>query len=147
MNWTSPTLIGWYYRIHETNGSVSPWKEYDSFVPPKIQNHYFDAGIFYVGSGNHPSGDAFFYQFGVSSARIIANQSWHVLFKCPELVENGAWQCISHASFIGGQYAYWKVWYTFGIDYQGVSFAYLQNYTVDFHYSGNASPSDGTVMW
>ncbi|MDH2899860.1 MAG: hypothetical protein PXY39_02715, partial [archaeon] len=112
----------------------------------KIQNHYFDAGLVFVGSGNHPSGDAFFYQFGVSSAKEIKSNGWNVMMKCPALVENGTWNCLQHAGFIGGQYGYWKVLYTFGESYSGLDFQYLGNYTVRFYYSGS-SPVDEKVIW
>lgn len=147
MNWTSPTEVGWYYRVHYSiNGSVTPWILYSSFTPPKIENHYFDAGLLFVGSGNRPNDDAFFYQFGVSSARIINSNSWNIMMRCPDLIENGTWTCLQHASFIGGQYGFWKVLYTFGKSYGGLNFNYLGNYTVRFYYSGS-SPNDETVIW
>ena len=147
MNWTSPSEVGWYYRVHYSgNGSITPWVLYSSFTPPKIQNHYFDAGLVFVGSGNHPSGDAFFYQFGVSSAKEIKSSGWNIIMKCPALVENGTWTCLQHAGFIGGQYGYWKVLYTFGKSYSGLDFQYLGNYTVRFYYS-ESSPVDEKVIW
>jgi hypothetical protein len=147
MNWTSPSEIGWYYRVHSsTNGNVTPWILYSSFEPPKIQNHYFDGGTIYVGSGNQPNDDAFFLQFGVSSAKEIKNNTWNVMMRCPEILENGTWSCIDHASFIGGRYGYWKVLYTFGESYSGLGFQFLGNYTVRFFYSGS-SPKDETVIW
>jgi hypothetical protein len=147
MNWTSPTEVGWYYRVHfSANGTVTPWILYSSFTPPKIQNHYFDAGTIFVGSGNRPNDDAFFYQFGVSSAREIKSNSWDIAMRCPTLVENGSWVCLQHAGFIGGQYGYWKILYTFGKSYSGLDFQYLGNYTVRFFYSGS-SPRDETVIW
>jgi len=53
MNWTSPKRINWYYnRIHFiVNGSASSWLTYSSFAPPRIQNHYFDSSMFYIGEG------------------------------------------------------------------------------------------------
>jgi hypothetical protein len=147
MNWTTLSKIGWYYRVHySANGNITPWILYSTFTPPKIQNHYFDAGLIYVGSGNHPNDDAFFYQFGVSSATVIKNNSWNVEMRCPMIEENGTWTCLEHASFIGGQYGFWKVLYTFGKSYTGVGFQYLGNYTVRFYYSGS-SPRDETVIW
>ncbi len=146
MNWTSPTVIGWFYRVHySTNGSVSPWILYSSFTPPKIQNHYFDAGLSSVGSGN-PNGYAFFYQFGVSSARLIKSDSWNVMMRCPNLVENGTWTCLPHAGFISGQLGYWKILYSFGKSYTGLGFNYSGNYTVEFYFVGT-SPRDETMIW
>jgi hypothetical protein len=139
MNWTSPTLVGWYYRVHySNNASVSPWIMYNSFVPPKIDNHYFDAG--------QCCGNVLFYQFGVSSAREINTDTWSVIMKCPMLIENGTWTCLQHAGFIGGQYSFWKIVYTWGASYSGLDFNYLGNYTVRFYFSGS-SPTDGTMIW
>jgi hypothetical protein len=144
MSWntTVPASVDWFYQI---NGSTG-WTEFSSFISPKIQNHYFDAGVFYVGTGNHPSGDAFFYQFGVSSAYEIKNSAWHVLIYCPWLVVNNTDQCLTSTRFVQGRYSYWKVLYTFGETYSGISFSYLGNYTVTFYYTGR-SPSDETRIW
>ncbi len=144
MSWntSAPASVDWFYTVNES----ASWTEFSSFVVPKIQNHYFDAGLFFVGTGNRPSGYAFFYQFGVSSAREIRNNSWHVLMQCPWLIENGSAQCLGAAAFLQGRYSYWKVLYTFGASYSGMTFNYLGNYTVSFYYSG-ASPPDETKMW
>ena len=147
MNWSSPTSIDWFYRITYTaNHTTSPWVIFSSFTPPKIQNHYWDAGLFYVGSGNLPTGYAYFYQFGVSSAYPIEQSDWHVFISCPDIVLNGSWNCIPRAGFINGAHSMWKVLYTFGRNYPGVSFSYLGNYEVEFYFSGT-SPSDGTLIW
>ncbi len=139
MNWTSPTLVGWYYRVHySSNGTVTPWIMYNSFTPPTIDNHYFDAGIC--------CGDVLFYQFGISSGHEIESNSWEITFRCPMLIENGSWTCLQHASFINGQKAFWKSRYTWGETYSGLGFNYLGNYTVEFYYSGS-SPNDGTTIW
>lgn len=139
MNWTSPTLIAWYYRVHySSNGTVTPWIMYNSFTPPKIDNHYFDAGIC--------CGNVLFYQFGISSGHEINSNSWQITFRCPTIIENGSWTCLQHASFISGQKAYWKSRYTWGETYSRLGFNYLGNYTVEFYYSGS-SPSDGTTIW
>ena len=146
MNWTSSGNVEWFYRVHATNGSVSQWISYSTFVPPSIQNHYFDAGMFYVGEGNHPAGYAYFYQFGISSAYPIESADWNVELQCPKLVMNGSWMCLQSAGFISGVHSYWKVWYTFGESYSGLSFRYMGNYTTNFYYSGS-SPRDGTSIW
>ncbi|MHB8567713.1 MAG: hypothetical protein ACYC7D_14730 [Nitrososphaerales archaeon] len=147
MNWTSPTLIQWFYRIHFTsNSSETPWSAYSSFTPPKIQNHYWDAGLYYVGEGNQPTLYAYFYQFGVSSAYPITSGTWHVFEECPKIVLNNAWTCIPKAGCINGAHSFWKVLYTFGQNYNGVTFSYLGNHEVEFYYSGR-SPTDGGVIW
>lgn len=141
MNWTASNDVQWFYRIHYVeNGSVTPWVSYSVFTPPKIENHYWDAGVF----GGVPP--ALFYQFGVSSAYPIKNGDWHILVQCPNIVLNGSRNCIPAASFISGAHSYWKVLYTFGETYQGMTFSYLGNHEVDFYYSGH-SPADGSVMW
>jgi hypothetical protein len=140
MNWTgSPRQVNWYYRVHySNNGSVTPWILYNYYVPPKIDNHYFDAG--------QCCGNVLFYQFGISNAREIMSNSWSVIMSCPDLIENGAWTCIQHAGFVDGLHSYWKIVYTWGSNYSGLDFNYLGNYTVRFYYSGS-SPTDGTMIW
>lgn len=139
MNWTSPTLIGWYYRVHyAANGTTTPWIIYNSFVPPKIDNHYFDAG--------QCCGDVLFLQFGISSARAVTSNNWGVVMSCPSFAVGGNWTCLEHAGFVGGDRSLWKIVYTWGESYSGLDFKYLGNYTVEFFYSGS-SPSDGTVIW
>jgi hypothetical protein len=142
MNWTESrgeAQVNWYYRVHYTNnGTVTPWILYNYFVPPKIDNHYFDAG--------QCCGNVLFYQFGISSAREITSNSWSITMSCPDLIENGTWTCIQHAGFVNGRYSLWKLVYTWGINYSGLDFSYLGNYTTRFCYSGT-SPSDGTMIW
>jgi hypothetical protein len=148
MNWTSSGNILWSYRISFTsNHSSTPWAVYSSFKPPTIQNHYWDAGLFYLGALDPPNGFAYFFQFGISSAYPINSASWHVFMQCPEIFLNGVWSCISKAAFINGLHSYWKVIYTFGEDYPGTNFSYLGNYESEFYYSGSTSPADGTPMW
>jgi hypothetical protein len=147
MNWTSPTIIQWFYRItFSANGTSTPWILYSSYTPPAIQNHYWDAGLFYLGALNPPTGYAYFFQFGVSSAYPITDGSWHVLMQCPEVYLNSTWSCISKAAYINGLHSYWKVIYTFGESYPGTNFFYLGNFEVAFFYSGK-SPPDGAPMW
>ena len=148
MNWTSSTNIQWFYRIsYASNHSSTPWMLFSSFTPPSIQNHYWDAGLYYVGTGNQPTGYAYFYQFGVSSAYPITDGSWHVLEQCPEIVLNNSWTCLPKAGFISGSHSFWKVLYTFGENYPGTNFLYLGNHEVEFYYSGAKSPPDGTPIW
>ena len=144
MNWTSNTLIQWFYRL---GGGGSPWVLYSSFTPPKIQNHYWDAGLYFVGSGNQPTEYAYFSQFGVSSATPISAGSWNVTERCPDYLIDGSWVCAPKAGFISGQHSFWKVLYTFGEDYPGVGFSYLGNYTVSFFYSGGKIPRDNATIW
>ena len=146
MNWTSPTLIQWFYRINLNSSYSTPWVAFSSFVPPKIQNHYWDAGLYYVGEGNQPTFWAYFYQFGVSSAYPISSQDWHVYVKCPSIVLNGSWNCIPKAGYVNGVHSFWKVIYTFGGNYPGVTFSYMGNHEVAFFYNGT-SPKDDTTIW
>jgi hypothetical protein len=147
MNWTSPTSIQWFYKISFVNNdSSTPWMLYSSFTPPSIQNHYWDAGLFYLGALNPPTGFAYFFQFGVSSAYPITDDGWHVFIQCPEIFLNGIWSCLSKTAYINGLHSYWKVIYTFGENYPGTNFSYLGNYEVEFFYSGK-SPPDGSPIW
>jgi hypothetical protein len=148
MNWTSGRNIEWFYRVHfNSNGSNTPWILFSSFVPPKIQNHYWDAGLFPVGDANLPTFYAYFLQFGVSSGYPIDSGSWNVSFQCPMIVLNNSWTCLPKASFINGIHSFWKVLYTFGESYPGVNFVYSGNYGVNFYYSGGKSPADETPIW
>ena len=147
MNWTSPTLIQWFYRIHyTTNGSVTPWTLYSSFIPPKIQNHYWDAGMIWMGGSNPLTDYVYFYQFGVSSAYPIQDSNWKVFVQCPNIVLKGARSCIPAASYINGDQSFWKALYTFGETYHGMTFSYLGNYEVEFYYSGH-SPKNRATIW
>ncbi len=149
MNWTSSANIQWFYRIsYVNNHSSTPWVLFSSFTPPSIQNHYWDTGLFYVGTGNQPTGYAYFYQFGISSAYPITDGNWHVLEQCPEIILNGSWTCLPKAAFISGSHSFWKVLYTFGENYPGTNFLYLGNHEVEFYYSEAVkSPPDGTPIW
>jgi hypothetical protein len=146
MNWTIGRNIDWFYRIHYNNSSTTPWYLYSTFTVPEIQNHYWDAGLFYVGEGNHPGGYAYFYQFGVSSAYPITSGNWKVFVECPNIVLNGTRECIPATDYINGSHSFWKVLYSFGETYRGMTFSYLGGREVEFYYSGQ-SPSDGTIIW
>ncbi len=147
MNWTSNTSIQWFYRIsYSSSNSSTPWMLFSSFRPPVIENHYWDAGVVEVGTQNLPTGLAYFYQFGVSSAYPLTENTWHVFLQCPDIVLNGSWTCLPKASFIRGSQSFWKAVYTFGESYPGSTFTYLGNYKVEFFYSGT-SPPDGTPIW
>ncbi len=146
MNLTA-TGINWFYRIEDSRPATQSLVLFASFVPPRIQNHYFDAGLFYTGpSGNPPILYALFYQFGVFSGYPITNGFWHVIIECPYLVLNGSSACLPSANFISGEHSYWKLLYRFGQDYPGVGFKYLGNQTVEFYYAGS-SPADETKIW
>ena len=148
MNWTSSTSIQWFYKItFVSNDSSTPWMLYSSFTPPTIQNHYWDAGLIGVGAPNVPTGYAYFYQFGVSSAYPITDEIWHVYMQCPDIVLNNSWTCLPKAAYINGLQSFWKAIYTFGENYPGTSFTYLGNYRVEFFFSGANSPPDGTPIW
>jgi hypothetical protein len=148
MNWTASGVVNWFYRVTYSNSTTTGWALFSSFQPPPIQNHYWDAGLFYVGAGNLPTGYAYFYQFGVSSAYPITDGSWHVFMKCPEIVLNGSWTCIPKAAFINGQQSFWKVIYTFGANYPGSNFSYLGGTEVEFFYSTvQKIPASGAPMW
>ena len=149
MNWTNSASIQWFYKISfEENRSSTPWTLYGEFTPPKIQNHYWDAGLFYVGALDPPNGFAYFYQFGVWSAYPVTEGNWQVLIQCPRIYFGGSWACISKAAYVSGLHSYWKVIYTFGENYPGINFLYLGNYEVKFFYSGTEkSPQDGTMIW
>jgi hypothetical protein len=117
-----------------------------AFSPPPDQNHSFDVGVYPGGLLNPPAGEVYFYQFGVSSAYPVTSSTWKATMTCPTTEDDGAFSCIPAASYISGFHSYWKVIYSFGRDYEGLSFEYLGNYTVVFEYIGK-SPSDSTPIW
>ena len=109
MEWDGRT-VEWYYKTGDN------WSRYSSFIPPKIENPYFNLGVIWVGSptANPDLQNAYFYQAGVSTAT-KDTQYGQITFECPSYYDReGAKQCIPPAPIIGGN-SHWKVLWKWGL--------------------------------
>jgi len=109
MEWHGRT-VDWYYK---TSGD---WSKYSSFVPPKIENPYFNLGVIWVGSptANPDLQNAYFYQTGVSTPGKEVRYG-KITFECPSYYDKqGLKQCIPIAAVIGGN-SHWKVLWKWGL--------------------------------
>lgn len=107
MEWDGRT-VGWYYK------SGGNWSKYSSFVPPKIENPYFNLGVIWVGNpfSNPGSSRAYFYQAGVSVSDKV--QYGQITFECPSYRDKqGAKHCPQLAAVNGGN-SQWKVLWKWG---------------------------------
>ncbi|MGI0048651.1 MAG: hypothetical protein ACREAW_03840 [Nitrososphaera sp.] len=108
MEWNGRT-VDWYFK---TSGN---WSKYSSFVPPKIENPYFNLGVIWVGNPNtNPVlQNAYFYQAGVSVSNKEA-QYGQITFECPSYYDKqGSKQCIPANAIVGGS-SHWKVLWKWG---------------------------------
>jgi hypothetical protein len=108
MEWNGRT-VDWYFK---TSGN---WSKYSSFVPPKIENPYFNLGVIWVGNPNtNPVlQNAYFYQAGVSVSNKEA-QYGQITFECPAYYDKqGAKQCVPATAIVGGS-SHWKVLWKWG---------------------------------
>jgi hypothetical protein len=93
-----------------------------------------------------------YFQFGVVSSRIIANDHWSVDLKDPRLLRKTGWNFVDIAWSIEGDFSYLDgSWMWGGAPYRGVTAQYHRNplenpYEVIFFYNGQTLPS-GTVLW
>jgi hypothetical protein len=109
MEWDGRT-VDWYYK------TGSNWSIYSSFVPPKIENPYFNLGVIWVGSptANPDLQNAYFYQVGVSTPTREARYG-QIEFECLSYYDRqGTKQCIPAAPIIGGN-SHWKVLWKWGL--------------------------------
>jgi hypothetical protein len=93
-----------------------------------------------------------YFQFGVVSSRVIANDHWSVDLKDPRLLRKTGWDFVDIAWSIEGDFSYLDgSWMWGGAPYHGVTAQYHRNplenpYEVIFFYNGQTLPS-GTVLW
>jgi len=109
MQWENRT-VNWYYK---TGGN---WSEYSSFVPPEIENPYFNLGVIWVGSptANPDLQQAYFYQVGVSTSS-KEGQYGEITFECPSYYDKrGEKHCPQIAAIVGGN-SHWKVLWKWGV--------------------------------
>ncbi len=109
MEWHHRT-VEWYYKTGDN------WSKYSSFVPPKIENPFFDLGVIWVGSptANPDLQNAYFYQAGVSTPNKQV-QYGKITFECPSYYDKqGTKHCIPATPIIGGN-SHWKVLWKWGL--------------------------------
>jgi hypothetical protein len=109
MEWNDMT-VDWYYK---TSGN---WSKYSSFVPPEIENPYFNLGVIWVGNPNtNPVlQNAYFYQAGVSTPSKEV-QYGQITFECPSYYDKqGTKHCPPLTAIKGGS-SDWKVLWKWGL--------------------------------
>lgn len=112
-----------------------------------------------VCTGAFPLGrQVHYFQFGVVSSKIIANNHWSVDLKDPRISRKPVyrlgtgWHLVENAWLTYGDFCYLdNDWMWGGAPYYGVSAKYHQNplenqYEVIFFYSGQTLPP-GTILW
>jgi hypothetical protein len=103
--------VNWYYKTGSNN-----WSKYSSFVPPEIENPYFNLGVIWVGSptANLDSQQAYFYQAGVSASNSKDAQYGQIAFECPSYYDKqGEKRCPQMTTVDGGN-SHWKVLWKWG---------------------------------
>ena len=138
MNWVQgkdgPEVL-WSYS---TQG-VGP-HNFAVFTPPSAENHVFNTGELQGGTLSSAQKASYFFQFGVMSRYSIGEGGWRVLLSCPSLF-NGTWSCVDHAMTLGGSQSFWKIFWRWGEEYQGVSVTSTRPGDLQFSYSGESTPS------
>jgi hypothetical protein len=104
--------VKWYHRE-----DGSEWKEYSQFFSPEIENPYFNLGVFPLGNPltNPDSGNAFFFQVGVSVPSEDSGAAGTIGFHCPAYYDkNGIKQCVDLEPIVRGN-SHWKVLWKWGV--------------------------------
>lgn len=104
--------VRWYIRNAE-----SEWREYSHFFSPEIENPYFNLGVIPVGNpfSNPDSGNAFFYQVGVSRPNEYSSAAGIIEFHCLAYYDkNGTKQCVDLEPVVRGN-SHWKVLWKWGV--------------------------------
>jgi hypothetical protein len=138
MQWQGGT-IDWSYR----QGSGPP-VNFTSYTAPAPENHDFNTGVS-AGVSYSEQKAAYFYQFGIMSSYPIGKGGWGVTMRCPSLLWNGSWNCVSHVGTLQGVDAYWKVIWRWGESYPDVSISSPNAGTIDFGYSPPGTRSFSTL--
>ena len=94
---------------------------FSTFEAPAKEDPGFNTGMLQGFSWREQTA-AYFYQFGVWSAR-PAGEGWRASFFCPSVLVGGGWSCIAHAGALQGGGSYWKVLWRWGEPYPGVRVA------------------------
>jgi hypothetical protein len=138
VQWQGGT-IDWSYRQGD-----GPPVNFTSYTVPPPENHDFNTGVS-AGVSYSEQKAAYFYQFGIMSSYPIGQGGWKVTMRCPALLWNGSWSCVSHAGTLQGADSYWKVIWRWGESYPGVSIVSPISGTIDFGYSASGTGSFSTL--
>lgn len=112
----------------------------------------FYAGNVIAGMGFPFGHYAFYFQFGVVSSRIIADDHWAADLKEPRILRNSGWSLVETAWSTQGDICYLDYdWKWGGAPYEGASAKYLNHplenpHEVVFFYNGETLPR-GTILW
>lgn len=138
LNWVQgnkgPEVL-WSYSAPGTTA-----RDFVSFTPPAAENEDFNTGVLQGGTLNSAQTASYFFQFGVMSRYSIGQGGWRVLLSCPSLF-NGTWSCIEHAMTLDGSQSFWKIFWRWGEDNQGVSMTSARPGEIQFSYSGKSTAS------
>lgn len=112
----------------------------------------FFAGTYIAGTAFPLGHYAYYFQFGVVSSKIIADNHWSARLKEPKILRQTGWQLVETAWTTQGDIAYLDYdWMWGGAPYNGVSAQYQRNplenpYEVIFSFTGKTL-SPGTILW
>jgi hypothetical protein len=138
-----------------------PLQNFTSFVPPTVDNPYFNIGTLgSVPSSSEPPSVYFpfqttgfyFFQYGLMSAYPIGHGGWSVSFVCPSYLTGTSddWKCVQHSDSVQGDKAYWKAIWRWGQPYSNVIPVVERNGTspvVTFSYSPSSTMPSFESLW
>ena len=104
--------VKWYY-----SKSAAEWIEYSRFISPEIENPYFNLGVIPVNNPitNPDTGNAFFFQVGVSAPGSTRGALGSIGFHCPGYYDkDGIKQCVELEPIARGN-SHWKVLWKWGV--------------------------------
>ena len=155
LEWKNRTVV-WSYSVNQ-----GPVANFTSFVPPAVDNPYFNVGTL----GSIPSSPeppsayfpyqvtgAYFFQYGLMSAYPIGHGGWSVSFVCPSYLigANDDWKCVQHSDSLQGDESYWKAIWRWGQPYSNVIPTVERNGTspaVTFSYSPSSTMPSFESLW
>lgn len=119
MEW-SGDRVTWYFKSDGEN----KWSPYSTFVAPKIDNPFFNIGVFdEIGPlaplPNPPSGNANFLQFGLAETAASKNQTGDkpaLTFLSPEYrsSQDGNMHLMTNMERVMGGNSHWKALWKWG---------------------------------
>jgi hypothetical protein len=155
LEWKNRTVV-WSYSVNQ-----GPLQNFTSFVPPTVDNPYFNIGTLgSVPSSPEPPSVYFpfqttgfyFFQYGLMSAYPIGHGGWSVSFVCPSYLTgtNDDWKCVQHSDSVQGDKGYWKAIWRWGQPYSNVIPVVERNGTspaVTFSYSPSSTMPSFESLW
>jgi len=150
-SWNSTGFVEYSLSALGTNVTVA---SIDVAGLPKAASiiRRFYTGNYIAGQGFPFGHFVYYFQFGVVSSVVLANNHWSACLREPWVVNFSKWQLVEAAWSTQGDVSYldWD-WTWGGAPYHGVSAQYhknpLQNpYEVIFSYTGKTLPP-GTILW